>query len=66
MIIVASTCFYEKFSVITVFGRCDNSREDSGDEFAGRGDIEGAKAILGDFWIGQIVLLIIGFYFGAV
>ena len=29
------------------------------------GDIEGVKAILGDFWIGEIMLLIVGFYFGG-
>ena len=32
---------------------------------AGKGDIEGVKAILGDFWIGEIMLLIVGFYFGG-
>jgi len=32
---------------------------------AGKGDIEGIKAILGDFWIGEIMLLIVGFYFGG-
>ena len=32
---------------------------------AGRGDIEGVKAILGDFWIGEIMLIIVGFYFGG-
>ena len=32
---------------------------------AGRGEIEGVKAILGDFWIGEIMLLIVGFYFGG-
>jgi hypothetical protein len=32
---------------------------------AGKGDIEGVKAILGDFWIGEIMLIIVGFYFGG-
>ena len=32
---------------------------------AGKGDIEGVKAILGDFWIGEIMLVIVGFYFGG-
>ena len=32
---------------------------------AGKGDIDGVKAILGDFWIGEIMLLIVGFYFGG-
>lgn len=32
---------------------------------AGKGDIESVKAILGDFWIGEIMLLIVGFYFGG-
>lgn len=32
---------------------------------SGRGDIEGVKAILGDFWIGEIMLIIVGFYFGG-
>ena len=32
---------------------------------AGKGDIEGVKAILGDFWIGEMMLLIVGFYFGG-
>jgi len=32
---------------------------------AGKGDIVGVKAILGDFWIGEIMLLIVGFYFGG-
>ena len=32
---------------------------------AGKGDIAGVKAILGDFWIGEIMLLIVGFYFGG-
>jgi hypothetical protein len=32
---------------------------------AGKGDIDGVKAILGDFWIGEIMLIIVGFYFGG-
>jgi len=32
---------------------------------AGEGDIEGVKAILGDFYIGEIMLVIITFYFGG-
>lgn len=32
---------------------------------AGKGDIEGVKVILGDFWIGEIMLVIVGFYFGG-
>lgn len=32
---------------------------------AGKGDIEGVKVILGDFWIGEIMLIIVGFYFGG-
>jgi len=32
---------------------------------AGKGDIDGVKAILGDCWIGEIMLLIVGFYFGG-
>ena len=32
---------------------------------AGKGDIDGVKAILGDFRIGEIMLLIVGFYFGG-
>jgi len=32
---------------------------------AGRGDIEGVKDILSEFWIGEIMLIIVGFYFGG-
>ena len=32
---------------------------------AGKGDIEGVKDILSEFWIGEIMLIIVGFYFGG-
>ena len=32
---------------------------------AGHGDVEAVKQILGDFWIGEIVLVIVSFYFGG-
>ena len=32
---------------------------------AGKGDIDGVKSILGDFWIGEIMLVIVSFYFGG-
>ena len=32
---------------------------------AGQGDVEGVKAVLGDFYIGEIMLVIITFYFGG-
>jgi len=32
---------------------------------AGEGDIEAVKQIIGDFWIGEIMLMIVGFYFGG-
>ena len=32
---------------------------------SGQGDIEALKTVLGDFYIGQIMLLIVGFYFGG-
>lgn len=32
---------------------------------AGKGDIDGVKAILSDFWIGEIMLVIVSFYFGG-
>ena len=31
----------------------------------GKGDIEAVKTIIGDFWIGEIMLMIVGFYFGG-
>jgi len=31
----------------------------------GHGDVEAVKQILGDFWIGEIVLVIVSFYFGG-
>ena len=31
----------------------------------GHGDVDAVKQILGDFWLGEIVLLITGFYFGG-
>lgn len=32
---------------------------------AGEGDIVAVKQIIGDFWIGEIMLMIVGFYFGG-
>jgi len=32
---------------------------------AGEGDIDAVKQIIGDFWIGEIMLMIVGFYFGG-
>ena len=32
---------------------------------AGKGDVEGVKDILAEFWIGEIMLIIVGFYFGG-
>lgn len=32
---------------------------------AGKGDIEAVKAVLGDFFIGEIMLTIVAFYFGG-
>jgi hypothetical protein len=32
---------------------------------AGQGDVDAVKQILGDFWIGEIVLVIVSFYFGG-
>ena len=32
---------------------------------AGQGDIDAVKQIIGDFWIGEIMLMIVGFYFGG-
>ena len=32
---------------------------------AGQGDVDAVKQILGDFWIGEIVLLIVSFYFAG-
>ena len=32
---------------------------------AGKGDIDAIKAVIGDFWIGEIMLMIVGFYFGG-
>jgi len=32
---------------------------------AGKGDIEAVKSILGDFYIGEIMLCIVAFYFGG-
>lgn len=32
---------------------------------AGKGNIDGVKAILSDFWIGEIMLVIVSFYFGG-
>lgn len=32
---------------------------------AGNGDIDAVKQIIGDFWIGEIMLMIVGFYFGG-
>jgi hypothetical protein len=32
---------------------------------AGEGDINAVKQIIGDFWIGEIMLMIVGFYFGG-
>jgi hypothetical protein len=32
---------------------------------AGEGDITAVKQIIGDFWIGEIMLMIVGFYFGG-
>ena len=32
---------------------------------SGTGDIEGVKAVLGDFYIGPIMFAIVGFYFGG-
>jgi hypothetical protein len=32
---------------------------------AGEGDINAVKTIIGDFWIGEIMLMIVGFYFGG-
>lgn len=31
----------------------------------GEGDIEAVKTVIGDFWIGEIMLMIVGFYFGG-
>ena len=32
---------------------------------AGEGDIAAVKQIIGDFWIGEIMLMIVGFYFAG-
>mgnify|MGYP007073210162 CR=1 FL=1 len=32
---------------------------------AGMGDTEAVKSVLNEFWIGEIMLLIVGFYFGG-
>ena len=32
---------------------------------AGKGDTEAVKSVLSEFWIGEIMLLIVGFYFGG-
>jgi hypothetical protein len=32
---------------------------------AGKGDIESVKAVLGDFYIGESMMIILGFYFGG-
>ena len=32
---------------------------------AGKGDVEAIKQVIGDFWIGEIMLIIVGFYFGG-
>lgn len=32
---------------------------------AGQGDIDGVKAVMGDFYIGEIMFAIIAFYFGG-
>jgi len=32
---------------------------------AGKGDTEAVKDVLSEFWIGEIMLLIVGFYFGG-
>lgn len=32
---------------------------------AGKGDVEGVRTILSEFWIGEIMLIIVGFYFGG-
>jgi len=32
---------------------------------AGEGDIDAVKQVIGDFWIGEIMLMIVGFYFGG-
>lgn len=31
----------------------------------GKGDIDAVKQVIGDFWIGEIMLMIVGFYFGG-
>ncbi len=37
----------------------------TGMSLAGHGDIEAIKQIIGDFWIGEIMLVIVSFYFGG-
>lgn len=32
---------------------------------AGMGDTEAVKSVLNEFWIGEIMLVIVGFYFGG-
>jgi len=32
---------------------------------AGKGDTEAVKSVLNEFWIGEIMLVIVGFYFGG-
>jgi len=32
---------------------------------AGKGDTEAVRQVLNEFWIGEIMLLIVGFYFGG-
>ena len=53
--------------IIPILGKILGSGDvvEKGMTLAGKGDIDGVKAILGDFWIGEIMLLIVGFYFGG-
>jgi hypothetical protein len=36
-----------------------------GMSLAGHGDIDAIKQIIGDFWIGEIMIVIVSFYFGG-
>ena len=37
----------------------------TGMTLAGYGDIDAIKQVIGDFWIGEIMLVIVSFYFGG-